>query len=610
MDVDALPVLVGQLDDAFQKRRRADVGRVRAEEGANPSAGGLVRRLDPLHRPIQSRPDFGLRPRAEHAPRQPGFQAALRDDFRHPIHVEVVIVEGYRAAADHLAGRQRRAPVHVIRRQGALHHPDFLVQPAIKGQVFRPAALEGHRRVAVGVEEARHGSPPAAVNHVVGFQVGGRSPDGCNLPIADHQIGVVEDRPLLVERHDFQVSNARGGHGGSWRAYRPSGLTARTRSRSPLTPTTSTSASTGTVCPPMASAFQRSPCTSTTPRGPRSAVTRPICPIRPSVPVVGWRCIARTAIIAMKKKIAPSATVCAITSGIDSLPNGSMSGSLNRMIRPAGMLATPTAVNTPCVGALISSTNIASASATNTAPSQLTGRMPSPYSASAITPIVPSTQPPGVRISIRMKIGPSANSSAMMFGCVIRIRKRSSMFIGRERTWASSVFSVCARPLTSTSNPSACCSRSSTSSAMKSTRLAARASLALTALASFTASLAISTAAAPRRSARLRAWALRYSSAFCCDVLGKSSPCGPTGLLAPTAVSGAIAAACPASTMNNPAEAASAPGGPTYTITGTSLVRIAWMMSSVTLTLPPGVSSTITTASALSRSASSSPRVR
>src|SRR5574341_737715 len=561
MDVDALPVLVGQLDDAFQKRRRADVGRVRAEEGANPSAGGLVRRLDPLHRPIQSRPDFGLRPRAEHAPRQPGFQAALRDDFRHPIHVEVVIVEGYRAAADHLAGRQRRAPVHVIRRQGALHHPDFLVQPAIKGQVFRPAALEGHRRVAVGVEEARHGSPPAAVNHVVGFQVGGRSPDGCNLPIADHQIGVVEDRPLLVERHDFQVSNARGGHGGSWRAYRPSGLTARTRSRSPLTPTTSTSASTGTVCPPMASAFQRSPCTSTTPRGPRSAVTRPICPIRPSVPVVGWRCIARTAIIAMKKKIAPSATDCAITSGIDSLPNGSMSGSLNRMIRPAAMLATPTAVNTPCVGALISSTNIASA-------------------------------------------------SAMMFGCVIRIRKRSSMFIGRERTWASSVFSVCARPLTSTSNPSACCSRSSTSSAMKSTRLAARASLALTALASFTASLAISTAAAPRRSARLRAWALRYSSAFCCDVLGKSSPCGPTGLLAPTAVSGAIAAACPASTMNNPAEAASAPGGPTYTITGTSLVRIAWMMSSVTLTLPPGVSSTITTASALSRSASSSPRVR
>ena len=51
-----------------------------------------------------------------------------------------------------------------------------------------------------------------------------------------------------------------------------------------------------------------------------------------------------------------------------------------------------------------------------------------------------------------------------------------------------------------------------------------------------------------------------------------SSPEPPTGLAAPMAVSGAIAAACPARVSSVPAEPAMAPAGATYTTTGTGLL--------------------------------------
>ena len=57
--------------------------------------------------------------------------------------------------------------------------------------------------------------------------------------------------------------------------------------------------------------------------------------------------------------------------------------------------------------------------------------------------------------------------------------------------------------------------------------------------------------------------------------------------------------------MNVPAEAARLPGGATYTTTGTSETRMRLTISRMAVSSPPGVSSTITTASRFSRSARS-----
>ena len=70
-------------------------------------------------------------------------------------------------------------------------------------------------------------------------------------------------------------------------------------------------------------------------------------------------------------------------------------------------------------------------------------------------------------------------------------------------------------------------------------------------------------AVAPRRSARERTVAFRISLTLVASVWPMSSPCDPTGLAAPMAVSGAIAAACPARVMIVPALPAMAPRGET-----------------------------------------------
>ena len=77
----------------------------------------------------------------------------------------------------------------------------------------------------------------------------------------------------------------------------------------------------------------------------------------------------------------------------------------------------------------------------------------------------------------------------------------------------------------------------------------------------------------------------------------------PTGCAAPIDVPGAIAATWPAIVMKVPADPAQAPCGATYTITGTLALSIAWMMSLVAETRPPGVSSSRISATAPSSAA-------
>ncbi|GBD28405.1 hypothetical protein HRbin31_00421 [bacterium HR31] len=111
----------------------------------------------------------------------------------------------------------------------------------------------------------------------------------------------------------------------------------------------------------------------------------------------------------------------------------------------------------------------------------------------------------------------------------------------------------------------------------------------------------------------MRIFATASSVALRIMVLWLSVSCSPpptaTGVAAPRLVVGAMAATWAAYTTNTPAEAARAPGGATYTITGTGEPRIALVMSSVDFNRPPGVSSSTTRATAPAAWASRIPRL-
>jgi hypothetical protein len=83
---------------------------------------------------------------------------------------------------------------------------------------------------------------------------------------------------------------------------------------------------------------------------------------------------------------------------------------------------------------------------------------------------------------------------------------------------------------------------------------------------------------------------------------GRGTPLGRppsgTGWAAPMLVPGAMAATWAARVTKRPAEAARAPGGATYTTTGTGLPRISFTKVRVDSIKPPGVSSTISRHSA------------
>ena len=87
-----------------------------------------------------------------------------------------------------------------------------------------------------------------------------------------------------------------------------------------------------------------------------------------------------------------------------------------------------------------------------------------------------------------------------------------------------------------------------------------------------------------------------------------ASPPLPTGLAAPMTVSGAMAAAWPASVISVPAEPAHARRGATYTTTGTALTPMSETISCIVPMYPPGVLSWMMTRSAPRCSAVFSPR--
>ena len=150
--------------------------------------------------------------------------------------------------------------------------------------------------------------------------------------------------------------------------------------------------------------------------------------------------------------------------------------------------------------------------------------------------------------------------------------------------------SVSLRPSRSTLRPSAWLSRSSMSLAMISMTFFLSASCAVIETLRRTASIAHS-AFLPRCRAIVSPNEAVKFSIFSPMTPLTSCPPLATGCAAPMLVAGAIAAMCPAMVMKTPADAAPAPLGATYTITGTGEPNISFTMVRVEFSSPPGVSS-------------------
>ncbi len=146
-----------------------------------------------------------------------------------------------------------------------------------------------------------------------------------------------------------------------------------------------------------------------------------------------------------------------------------------------------------------------------------------------------------------------------------------------------------------TVRPSILSRRSGTLSATRSTTLRLTASRSVAETEDRTAFSAHSTLR-PRSAAIVRAKAAASFSTFLVISLSMPPPPTGTGCAAPMLVAGAIAATCAAMVMNTPAEAARAPVGDTYTMTGTGEARMLWTIERIDRSSPPGVFSSTTRA--------------
>jgi hypothetical protein len=171
----------------------------------------------------------------------------------------------------------------------------------------------------------------------------------------------------------------------------------------------------------------------------------------------------------------------------------------------------------------------------------------------------------------------------------MRARKRSRKRTSIRFTVASLVRSVTGPLTVFTVRPSIRVRRSGTLSATRSTTLSLTASRSVAETDARTAFSAHSTLR-PRSVAMVRTKAAASFSIFFIMSLSAPPPTA-TGWAAPIFVAGAIAATCAAIVMNTPADAARAPVGATYTMTGISALRMVCTIDRMERSSPPGVSS-------------------
>ena len=240
-------------------------------------------------------------------------------------------------------------------------------------------------------------------------------------------------------------------------------------------------------------------------------------------------------------------------------------------------------------------------------PNTFTSNSPSPYSAKIrqIAPIISGTYVPG---DMNPKISPYMPTIiriTAICGSLSSSNKEDRTVFFFTYKEASFVANVLFSSSTLTIIPSTLFKRSFSFSAMRSIIPRSNAVFSLSTSLSVTKRLAC-VAFLPREAAILSTCPAKKFMVFSSAAFLPSTPIS-TGIAAPVVVPGDIAAILPDIRIKEPADAAIAPFGVTYVITGTSEFSIASVILSVEATSPPGVSSSINTTSAPISSASCKP---
>ena len=184
-----------------------------AENRLDAAVACILILRDKLLGHLQRRPaNLLLRAQAEHAPREQRLHPRFFDDPRNLVHPKVVIGERDRAAANHFAGGERRAPIDILFRQRRFGHPNAFVEPAVEREVFGPTALERHGRVRVRVEKSRQRHMIASINRFIGDEILWHIANGEDAFAINHDIRIFEDAILLVQRNRVYVLNEYSSH--------------------------------------------------------------------------------------------------------------------------------------------------------------------------------------------------------------------------------------------------------------------------------------------------------------------------------------------------------------------------------------------------------------
>jgi hypothetical protein len=121
----------------------------------------------------------------------------------HGDRVAVLFAGGDHAIAQELVGPERHAPVDVVIGQLRLAGPHRLVEPALQGQAIPGAAQQGHRRVPVAVDQARHEEPAEfPLRGTGGRRLGGRIPHPGDQAVVDLDRAGLEHRLAGIDRED------------------------------------------------------------------------------------------------------------------------------------------------------------------------------------------------------------------------------------------------------------------------------------------------------------------------------------------------------------------------------------------------------------------------
>ena len=155
VDVDQCAELLGDGRQLDERRKWHRVGGVGSEPDLDPpvlAGPAVVEGGDLGDAPLP--PALTVLAREPEHTRRDHRSGARRDDRigQRVLH-EVRLAGRGHPEAEELGCGQRHAPVDVARGQMGLPRPEHLLEPPVEGEVLARAAEQGHRRVAVGVDQ-------------------------------------------------------------------------------------------------------------------------------------------------------------------------------------------------------------------------------------------------------------------------------------------------------------------------------------------------------------------------------------------------------------------------------------------------------------------------